>query len=111
MFIAVSTNVSPFDRLLPDEEKSTVSAPSRLPAREKLVRVRVEFSKNKLASVRPASTGIRSRQPAVAFLNISAASRIVVTSSADRLSKSNSEVRVQDAGGEPISNTSALIAT
>ena len=50
MFLAVSMNVSPFDRLLPEEEKSTVSAPSRRAASEKLVRVRVEFSKNKFAT-------------------------------------------------------------
>ena len=56
MFLAVSMNVSPLDRLLPEEENSTVSAPSRRAASEKLLRVRVEFSKNRLASVRPAST-------------------------------------------------------
>ena len=52
MFLAVSMNVSPFDVLLPVEEKSTVSAPSRRAASEKLFRVRVQFSKNRLASVR-----------------------------------------------------------
>ena len=53
MFLAVSMNVSPFDRLLPEAEKSTVSAPSRRAASEKLVRVRVEASKNRLAQVLP----------------------------------------------------------
>ena len=41
MFLAVSMNVSPLVRLLPEEEKSIVSAESRLAARAKLVRVRV----------------------------------------------------------------------
>ena len=40
MLRAVSRKVSPFDRLLPDDEKSMVSALSRLAASEKLVRVR-----------------------------------------------------------------------
>ena len=55
MFLAVSMNVSPFDRLLPEAEKSTVSAPNRRAASEKLVRVRVDGSKNRFAQVRPAS--------------------------------------------------------
>ena len=55
MFLAVSMNVSPLDRLLPDDEKSTVSAPSRRAAREKLVCGAGEVSKNRLAqSGRPA---------------------------------------------------------
>ena len=58
MFLAVSMNVSPFDRLLVEAEKSTVSAPSRRAASEKLVRVRVEFSKNRLTQVLPVSSGI-----------------------------------------------------
>lgn len=36
MFFAVSMNVSPLETLLPVAENSTVSAPSRLAAREKL---------------------------------------------------------------------------
>ena len=43
IFLAVSIKVSPFERLLPPEEKSITSAPSLRAAREKLVRVRVEF--------------------------------------------------------------------
>ena len=58
MFLAVSMNVSPFDRLLVEAEKSSVSAPSRRAASEKLFRVRVEFSKNRLTQVLPASRGI-----------------------------------------------------
>ncbi len=89
MFLAVSMNVSPFDRLLPLAEKSIVSAPSRRAASEKLVLVRVDDSKNKLAQVRPPRTEIFCVQPAVASLNVTAVSRIVVISSADRLSTSN----------------------
>ena len=43
-------NVSPLERLLLLAVKSTVSAPSRRAARLKLVLVRVEFSKNRLAT-------------------------------------------------------------
>ena len=68
MFLAVSMNVSPFDRLLPEDEKSIVSAPKRRAASEKLVRVRVEGSKNKLAQVRPDRIGIFCTQLAGRFL-------------------------------------------
>ncbi len=40
MFLAVSIYVSPLARLLPLDENSTVSAPRRLAASEKLLRVR-----------------------------------------------------------------------
>ena len=109
MFLAVSMNVSPFDRLLPEEEKSIVSAPSRRAASEKLVRVRVEFSKNRLAQVRPARIGIFCAQLAVASLNVTALSRMMLISSADRLSTSNRCRRVQAAGTAPISSTSVLM--
>ena len=49
-------NVSPLERLLLEAEKSTTSADSRRAARPKLVRVRVEFSKNRLATTVPASS-------------------------------------------------------
>ena len=69
MFLAVSMNVSPLDRLDTLAEKSCVSAESRLAARLKLVRVRVEFSKNRLKTIRPWSargpscgSGSRSRR-------------------------------------------------
>ena len=55
MFLAVSMKVSPLERLLLEAEKSSVSAPSRRAARAKLVFVRVEFSKNRLQQVLPAS--------------------------------------------------------
>ena len=57
--IAVSSSVSP----LFTEEVATAmlitSAPSRLAASSKLVRVRVEFSKNRLMTVRPDSRSRR----------------------------------------------------
>ena len=57
--IAVSSRVSPFFT----EEVATsmlmTSAPSRLAATSKLVRVRVEFSKNRLMTVRPVSRSRR----------------------------------------------------
>ena len=53
MFLAVSMNDSPFEILEPLGEKSWVSAYKRLAARLKLVRVRVEFSKNRLNTIRP----------------------------------------------------------
>src|SRR4029079_19517471 len=108
-FLAVSMKVSPFDRLLPEAEKSTVSAPNRRAAREKLVRVRVEGSKNKLAQQRPVSSDSFCRQPTVASLNAAALSRISVNSSADRSSSPSKCRRVQDAGTAPISRISVLI--
>ena len=66
MFLAVSMNVSPLERLLVEAEKSSVSAPSRRAARPKLVRVRVEFSKNRLTHVLPANSGIFRCPPATA---------------------------------------------
>jgi hypothetical protein len=102
-------NVSPFDRLEPDAEKSTVSPPSRRVANEKLVRVRVEFSKNRLATVLPVSNGSFCRQPPVASLSITAVSRTMFISSAERLSRSSKCRRVQAAGIVPMSYVSMLI--
>jgi diguanylate cyclase (GGDEF)-like protein len=48
MFLAVSMTVSPLAVLLPEDENSTVSAPRRRAASEKLLRVRVLFSKNRV---------------------------------------------------------------
>ena len=55
MLRAVSMIVSPLDTLLPDEKLDGIR-PKRRAAREKLLRVRVEFSKNRLAHVFPCST-------------------------------------------------------
>jgi hypothetical protein len=52
---AVSSSVSPLFTLLVETDMLMTSAPSRLPASSKEVRVRVESSKNRLMSVRPRS--------------------------------------------------------
>ena len=51
--LSVSTSDSPFETLEPCSEIDTVSAPRRLAAISKLVRVRVEASKNRLTIVFP----------------------------------------------------------
>ena len=51
--IAVSSSVSPFLMEEVPTDMLMTSPPRRLPASSKLVRVRVEFSKNRLATVRP----------------------------------------------------------
>ena len=53
--LAVSIKVSPFATDEPPDENSIVSAPNRLAANEKLLRVRVLFSKKTLAIVQPRS--------------------------------------------------------
>ena len=53
--IAVSIRVSPFLIELEPTDMLIVSAPRRLPASSNDVRVRVEFSKNRLMTVRPRS--------------------------------------------------------
>ncbi len=50
---AVSSSVSPLFTEELETDMLITSAPSRLPASSKLVRVRVESSKNRLISVRP----------------------------------------------------------
>ena len=54
--IAVSSSVSPFFTEQVATSMLMTSAPSRLPASSKEVRVRVEFSKNRLMTVRPRSS-------------------------------------------------------
>ena len=107
MFFAVSMKVSPFDRLLVEAEKSSVSAPNRRAARLKLFRVRVEFSKNRLTQVLPVSSGIFRSPSAIARRNTSALSRMRVISSADRSSRPNRCRRFHEAGIQP-SSTIAL---
>src|SRR5690606_12166806 len=51
IFLTVSRRVSPFLTLDPPDEKLRTSAESRFSASSKEIRVRVEFSKNKLAIV------------------------------------------------------------
>ena len=109
MFFAVSMNVSPFERLLVEAEKSSVSAPSRRAARAKLFRVRVEFSKNRLTQVLPTSKGISARPPAVACWNTSALSRIRVISSAESSSRPSRCRRFQRSGTGPMSSVAVVI--
>ena len=63
MFLAVSMNDSPLLNDEPPGEKSRVSAPSRRAARPKLVRVRVDGSKNRLATTLPFRSERLSRPP------------------------------------------------
>ena len=109
MFLAVSMNVSPFDRLLPEAEKSTVSAPSRRAASEKLVS-RAGRSLEEQIGERPAGQH--------RHLLLAAARRFFerhgrvedrLISSADRLSRSNKCRRVQAAGTVPSSKVSRLM--
>ena len=51
IFLTVSSRVSPFFTLLEEAEKLSVSAERRFSANSKEIRVRVEFSKNRLAMV------------------------------------------------------------
>ena len=76
MFLAVSMNVSPLERLETLAEKSCTSAESRLAARLKLVRVRVEFSKKRLKTIRPWSAGTFLRLRVEISANDSAVSRM-----------------------------------
>ena len=57
--IAVSIRVSPLFTEEVATSMLTTSAPSRLAASSKQVRVRVEFSKNRLITVRPVSRSRR----------------------------------------------------
>src|SRR3954454_17161778 len=102
MFRAVSMNDSPLERLDVLAVKSWVSAESRLAARLKLVRVRVEFSKKRLKTIFPWRVPIflRSRRETLSIS--SAVSRIAVMSSADRPSSPSKCLRSQagaDGGG------------
>ncbi len=103
--------VSPFDRLLVEAEKSSVSAPSRRAANVKLFRVRVEFSKNRLTHVLPVSNESFRSPSAIACLNTSALSRIRVISSAESSSRPNKCRRFQSAGTGPKSTIEVVIYT
>ena len=95
MFLAVSTRLSPFCTLDVEPWKFTVSADSRLAASSKLVRVRVEDSKNRLAMVLPRSEGTFFTWRAETSLNDSAVSSS--SSISPRLSSSSDSrsLRVQ----------------
>src|SRR5271157_5122563 len=99
MFLAVSMNVSPLERLEALVEKSWVSAESRLAARLKLVRVRVEFSKKRLKTMRPCSAGTFLRLRVDISANDWAVSRMAMISAADRSSSPSRCFRVQLGSG------------
>ena len=79
---AVSLRLSPLLTLEPPALKVITSADNRLAASSKLMRVRVEFSRKKLTTVRPRSAGtfLITRDPT--SRKDSAVSRILTTSSA-----------------------------
>ena len=109
-FLAVSINDSPLDKLLVEAEKSITSAPRRRAAKEKLVFVRVEFSKNRFTIAAPDRTSIFSRHPCVASLHMTAVSRIRLISSAESSSKSSKWRCVQPVGGRfPRRTTGATV--
>jgi len=97
------------ETLLPLLLNSTVSAPSRLAASEKLFRVLVLFSKNKFAQVFPLSNASLLRHPPVAcFIQAAISSRVVI-SSADNDSSSSKCRRFQlVSGGNKTSSTNGL---
>src|SRR5881227_1590677 len=95
MFLAVSMNVSPLERLDTDAEKSCTSAESRLAARLKLVRVLVEFSKKRLKTIRPWSAGTFLRLRVETSANDWAVSRMATSSSAESSSRPSRCLRVQ----------------
>src|SRR4051812_48285941 len=98
MLRAVSMKVSPLDRLDTLAVKSCVSAESRLAARLKLVRVRVEFSKNRLKTIRPWSAGTFLRLRVEISDNDSAVSRMPWISSRERSSRPSRCLRFQAIG-------------
>src|SRR4051794_4982363 len=99
MFLAVSMKVSPLDRLDTPALKSWTSAESCLAARLKLVRVRVEFSKNRLKTMRPWSAGTFFRLRVEISVNDSAVSRIATISSRESSSRPSKCLRFQVIGG------------
>src|SRR5437660_10798992 len=92
-FMAVSSNVSPLLRLEETTLMLTVSAESRLAARSKEVRVRVEASKNRLMIVLPRSAGTFLTSRVEISLKLSAVSRIPVISAAVRLRMPSKSLR------------------
>ena len=89
MLRAVSMNDSPLAVLDPDGEKSSVSAPSRRQARLKLIFVRVEFSKNRLATTLPASVvNLGDSRPTPRYPAASSSSPVICAAeSSSRVSK------------------------
>ncbi len=96
MFLAVSMKLSPFERLEPPVVKSMVSALNRLAASPKLVRVRVDGSKNRLTTTLPLSWVSFPRRLWLTSINSSALSKIVSNSVRLKLSSSSRFRRVQE---------------
>ena len=90
--------------------KSSVSAPNRRAASEKLVRVRVDASKKQVSACPPSKRRELFLQPPVASLNEQAVSRIRRISSAESSSKPKRCRRVQAAGAMLISPTLVLMS-
>ncbi len=72
---AVSTSVSPFVTLDPDDATDTVSADSRFSANSNEMRVRVDASKKRLTMVCPRSAGTFLMARSLISLNGTAVSR------------------------------------
>ncbi len=79
---AVSLRLSPFATLEPLALKLMTSADSRFAASSKLMRVRVEFSRNRFTTVRPRSAGTFLMTRVPTSRRLSAVSRMRTTSSA-----------------------------
>src|SRR5215204_4789628 len=84
-FNAVSTSVSPFVTLEEETEMLTASAERRFAANSKEVRVRVEFSKNRLMMVFPRRVGTFFISREFISRKFSAVFKIPTISSAERL--------------------------
>src|SRR5262245_49689392 len=81
---AVSSSVSPFTVEEVDPEMLMTSAESRFPASSKLVRVRVDGSRNKLMTVLPRNVGTFLIGRSLISTKVSARSRIWLRSCAER---------------------------
>src|SRR5262245_60298764 len=80
MFFAVSSRLSPFSALLPDDEKLITSAESHLPAISNEVRVRVEASKKRFTTVLPRRVGtFLISRVAISFMDSAVSSTSVIS--------------------------------
>ena len=84
---AVSSSDSPLLVDEPEPEMFTASADKRFAAISKLVRVRVEASRNRLITVRPRSVGTFLIGRSLSSRTVSARSRTCVSEAAERPSK------------------------
>ena len=109
IFLAVSMKVSPFDRLLPEEEKSTVSAPKPTGGQRETGAGASRVLEEQIGDRSSRQQIDLLEQLSVRALNCSAVSRIVVISSADKCSRSSRSECVQVSGTVGSSITSVLI--